>query len=74
MSISHYRGFSTEILLRWKRDLEYEASNWNRRIKEQHTRKFDPIFQTVTEYKNRIRDCRRSIKQIDKVLAERGMV
>ncbi len=73
MTIRCYREFSTEDLLMWKEKFEFEASNWERRVKEQ-TKKFNSLLRPINVYKRWLEYCEKEIAVIDKVLAERGML
>ena len=70
MTVECYRKRTTEELLKWKKDLEFQKSNWMRRVAEQRA-DYNKGLQTIGEYQGRIRECKKHLKLIDKVLKER---
>lgn len=64
-----YESYPVEWLLRMKKQLEFKASNWQRRIGEIESRMIGASgYQSVAEYRRRIRRCRREIEVIDEEL------
>jgi len=70
---AHLKSWDTAWLLRTKSDLEFEASNWLRRIKEIESGVIDANgYPPVSEYRGRIAKIEQKIADIDEELESRG--
>lgn len=75
MTIRCYREWTTELLLTLKTKLEFEASNWTRRIGEIESGIDDASFYPpISEYQSRIRECKKHLRLINRVLKEREVI
>lgn len=69
MSLRHCE-VSTQDLLAWKKSLEFERSNWKRRIEEQK-RNYCDMLRPIAVYRRWLKYCEKEIAIIDAVLKER---
>ena len=65
-----YKLWSIDLLLKTKKYLEFQVSNWERRVREQ-TEHYNPILRSVAEYRKRIKKCKKELGLIDAELKRR---
>ena len=71
---SHLKSWPTSWLLKNKRDLEFESSNWNRRIKEIESGVIGDGYPPVAEYRRRIAKIEQRIADVDEELRMREVI